>query len=141
MRQVDEQLSELEKLQQAAQLNEEMSQGRLQVCPSVVGQVYIRPQHDSNLGMDMRIDSIPTQPHYRISFTEQLRRLATDMLADDLRAQLSEVGESYALMAALVARRYTPTGEHLTAFRDGLAAQQGQEWPVASNPARSTISM
>ena len=51
MRQLDEQLSELEKLQQAAQLIEEMSQGRLQVCPSVVGQVYIRPQHDSNLGM------------------------------------------------------------------------------------------
>lgn len=61
---MDEQLSELEKLQQAAQLIEEMSQGRLQVCPSVVGQVYIRPQHDSNLGMDMRIDSIPGQPHY-----------------------------------------------------------------------------
>lgn len=35
----------------------------------------------------------------------------------------------------------TPTGEDLTAFRDGLAAQQGQEWPGASNPARSTISM
>ena len=112
---MDEQLSELEKLQQAAQLIEEMSQGRLQVCPSVVGQVYIRPQHDSNLGMDM--------------------------VADDLRALLSEVGQTYALMAALEARRYTPTGEDLTAFRDGLAAQQGQESPGASNPARSTISM
>ena len=141
VRQLDEQLSELEKLQQAAQLIEEMSQGRLQVCPSVVGQVYIRPQHDSNLGMDMRIDSIPGQPHYRITFTVQLRRMGTDMVADDLRALLSEVGQTYALMAALEARRYTPTGEDLTAFRDGLAAQQGQEWPGASNPARSTISM
>lgn len=141
MRQLDEQLSELEKLQQAAQLIEEMSQGRLQACPSVVGQVYIRPQHDSNLGMDMRIDSIPGQPHYRITFTVQLRRMGTDMVADDLRALLSEVGQTYALMAALEARRYTPTGEDLTAFRDGLAAQQGQEWPGASNPARSTISM
>ena len=130
---MDEQLSELEKLQQAAQLIEEMSQGRLQVCPSVVGQVYIRPQHASNLGMDMRID--------RITFTVQLRRMGTDMVADDLRALLSEVGQTYALMAALEARRYTPTGEDLTAFRDGLAAQQGQEWPGASNPARSTISM
>lgn len=95
MRQLDEQLSELEKLQQAAQLIEEMSQGRLQVCPSVVGQVYIRPQHDSNLGMDMRIDSIPGQPHYRITFTVQLRRMGTDMVADDLRALLSEVGQTY----------------------------------------------
>ena len=92
---MDEQLSELEKLQQAAQLIEEMSQGRLQVCPSVVGQVYIRPQHDSNLGMDMRIDSIPGQPHYRITFTVQLRRMGTDMVADDLRALLSEVGQTY----------------------------------------------
>lgn len=98
MRQLDEQLSELEKLQQAAQLIEEMSQGRLQVCPSVVGQVYIRPQHDSNLGMDMRIDSIPGQPHYRITFTVQLRRMGTDMVADDLRALLSEVGQTYALI-------------------------------------------
>ena len=48
------------------------------------------------------------------------------MVADDLRALLSEVGQTYALMAALEARRYTPTGEDLTAFRDGLAAQQGQ---------------
>ena len=89
----------------------------------------------------MRIDSIPGQPHYRITFTVQLRRMGTDMVADDLRALLSEVGQTYALMAALEARRYTPTGEDLTAFRDGLAAQQGQEWPGASNPARSTISM
>ena len=73
--------------------------------------------------------------------TVQLRRMGTDMVADDLRALLSEVGQTYALMAALEARRYTPTGEDLTAFRDGLAAQQGQEWPGASNPARSTISM
>ena len=36
-----EALTELEKLQKAAKLIEEMSQGRLQVCPSVVGQVYI----------------------------------------------------------------------------------------------------
>lgn len=67
----------------------------------------------------MRIDSIPGQPHYRITFTVQLRRMGTDMVADDLRALLSEVGQTYALMAALEARRYTPTGEDLTAFRDG----------------------
>lgn len=59
---MDEQLTELEKLQQAAQLIEEMSQGRLLVRPSVAGLVYIRPQEDSNLGMDMRINSIPASP-------------------------------------------------------------------------------
>ena len=141
MRQLDEQLSELEKLQQAAQLIEEMSQGRLQVCPSVVGQVYIRPQHDSNLGMDMRINSIPGLLRYRITFAAQLRRMGTDMDADGLRALLSEVGQTYGLLAALESRSYTPTLEDLTAFRDGLTAQQRQEWPESSNPASSTISM
>lgn len=126
---MDEQLTELEKLQRAAQLIEEMSQGRLQVCPSVVGQVYIRPQDDSNLGMDMRIDSVPGQPRYRITFAAQLRRMGTDMDSDGLHALLSEVGQTYALMAALEVRSYTPTMEDLTAFRDGLAAQQEQKKP------------
>lgn len=129
VKQLDEQLTELEKLQRAAQLIEEMSQGRLQVCPSVVGQVYIRPQDDSNLGMDMRIDSVPGQPRYRITFAAQLRRMGTDMDSDGLHALLSEVGQTYALMAALEVRSYTPTMEDLTAFRDGLAAQQEQKKP------------
>ena len=113
---MDEQLTELEKLQQAAQLIEEMSQGRLQVCPSAVGQVYIRVQDGSNLGMDMRIDSI----------TAQLRRMGADMDANGLRELLSEVGQTYALMAALEARSYIPTREDLTAFREELAARQEQ---------------
>lgn len=105
---MDEQITELEKLQQAAQLIEEMSQGRLQIRPSVAGLVYIRPQDVSNLGMDMRIDSIPGQPRYRITFAAQLRRMGTDMDADGLRVLLSEVGQLYALLAALEARSYTP---------------------------------
>ncbi len=124
---MDEQLTELEKLQQAAQLIEEMSQGRLLVRPSVAGLVYIRPQEDSNLGMDMRINSIPGQPRYRVTFAVQLRRMGTDMDADGLRTLLIEVGQLYALLAALEARSYTPTLEDLTAFRDGLTAQQEQE--------------
>ena len=103
---MDEQLTELEKLQQAAQLIEEMSQGRLLVRPSVAGLVYIRPQEDSNLGMDMRINSIPGQPRYRVTFAVQLRRMGTDMDADGLRTLLIEVGQLYALLAALEARSY-----------------------------------
>lgn len=57
-------VSELDKLREAAKLIEEMSQGRLQVCPSVVGQVYIRPENEAYLGLDMRINSIPGQLRY-----------------------------------------------------------------------------
>lgn len=132
---VDEQLTELEKLQWAAQLIEEMSQGRLQVRPSVVGQVYIRPQDDSNLGMELRIDSIPGQPRYQVTFAAQIRRMGSDMDAGGLHALLSEVGQTYAMMAALEARSYTPTLEDLAAFRDGLAARQeqkGSDFPAFS---------
>ena len=119
-----EALTELEKLQKAAKLIEEMSQGRLQVCPSVVGQVYIRPQNEAYLGLAMRIDSIPSQPHYRVTFSAQLRRMGADMTSEGLRTLLSEVGQTYALLAALESRSYTPTTEDLTAFREDLLAEQ-----------------
>ena len=117
-------LTELEKLQKAAKLIEEMSQGRLQVCPSVVGQVYIRPQNEAYLGQAMRIDSITGQPHYRVTFTSQLRRMGADMTSEGLRALLSEVGQTYALLTALESRSYTPTTEDLIAFREELLSEQ-----------------
>ena len=43
--------NELEKLQKAALLIEEMSMGRLKVCPSTVGHVYIRPESDAYIGL------------------------------------------------------------------------------------------
>lgn len=109
-----EALTELEKLQKAAKLIEEMSQGRLQVCPSVVGQTYIRPQNEAYLGLAMRIDSIPGQPHYRVTFSAQLRRMGADMTSEGLRT----------LLTALESRSYTPTTEDLTAFREDLLAEQ-----------------
>lgn len=117
-------MSELEKLQKAAELIEEMSQGRLQVCPSVVGQVYIRPESEAYLGLDMRIDSIPGQPRYRVTFSAQLRRMGADMASEGLRTLLSEVGQTYALLTALESRNYTPTAEDLTTFREELLAEQ-----------------
>ena len=42
-------------------------------------QVYIRPQNEAYLGLAMRIDSIPGQPHYRVTFSAQLRRMGADV--------------------------------------------------------------
>ena len=117
-------VSELDKLREAAKLIEEMSQGRLQVCPSVVGQVYIRPENEAYLGLDMRINSIPGQLRYRVTFTSQLRRMGADMTSEGLRALLSEVGQTYALLTALESRSYTPTTEDLIAFREELLSEQ-----------------
>lgn len=117
-------VSELDKLREAAKLIEEMSQGRLQVCPSVVGQVYIRPENEAYLGLDMRINSIPGQLHYRVTFSSQMRRMGADMTSEGLRALLSEVGQTYALLTALESRSYTPTTEDLIAFREELLSEQ-----------------
>ena len=83
-------VSELDKLREAAKLIEEMSQGRLQVCPSVVGQVYIRPENEAYLGLDMRINSIPGQLRYRVTFSSQMRRM--DLCA----ANCARIKELYA---------------------------------------------
>lgn len=117
-------VSELDKLREAAKLIEEMSQGRLQVCPSVVGQVYIRPENEAYLGLDMRINSIPGQLRYRVTFSSQMRRMGADMTSEGLRALLSEVGQTYALLTALESRSYTLTTEDLTAFREELLSEQ-----------------
>lgn len=126
-------VSELDKLREAAKLIEEMSQGRLQVCPSVVGQVYIRPENEAYLGLDMRINSIPGQLRYRVTFSSQMRRMGADMTSEGLRALLSEVGQTYALLTALESRSYTPTIEDLTAFREELLAEQeARSFPILS---------
>jgi len=52
---LNEHQNELEKLQKAALLIEEMSMGRLKVCPSTVGHVYIRPESDAYIGLQMQI--------------------------------------------------------------------------------------
>ena len=128
-------VSELDKLREAAKLIEEMSQGRLQVCPcpSVVGQVYIRTENEAYLGLDMRINSIPGQLRYRVTFSSQMRRMGADMTSEGLRALLSEVGQTYALLTALESRSYTPTTEDLTAFREELLAEQeAKSFPTLS---------
>lgn len=123
-------VSELDKLREAAKLIEEMSQGRLQVCPSVVGQVYIRPENEAYLGLDMRINSIPGQLRYRVTFSSQMRRMGADMTSEGLRTLLSEVGQTYALLES---RSYTPTTEDLTAFREELLAEQeAKSFPTLS---------
>lgn len=126
-------VSELDKLREAAKLIEEMSQGRLQVCPSVVGQVYIRPENEAYLGLDMRINSIPGQLRYRVTFSSQMRRMGADMTSEGLRTLLSEVGQTYALLTALESRSYTPTTEDLTAFwEELLAEQEAKSFPTLS---------
>ena len=81
----------------------------------------------------MRINSIPGQLRYRVTFSSQMRRMGADMTSEGLRALLSEVGQTYALLTALESRSYTPTTEDLTAFREELLAEQeARSFPILS---------
>ena len=85
------------------------------------------------LGLDMRINSIPGQLRYRVTFSSQMRRMGADMTSEGLRTLLSEVGQTYALLTALESRSYTPTTEDLTAFREELLAEQeAKSFPTLS---------
>ena len=85
-----------------------MSQGRLLVRPSVAGLVYIRPQEDSNLGMDMRINSIPGQPAIALPSPCSFAGWGPIWTRTVSGPLLIEVGQLYALLAALEAKGAIP---------------------------------
>ncbi len=122
-----ESLGELEKLQRAAQLIGEMSQGRLQVLPSVVGHIYVHPNDDAYLGLNLHLNAIPNQERYQIQFSAYVRRMGAGLDGKGLHALLTEVGQTYALLTALEGQNFCPSPEDLAAFREQLPAPQVQE--------------
>lgn len=126
--------SELEKLKKAALLIEEMSMGRLKVCPSVAGHVYIRPEHDAYIGLEMRITPDHPLERYAVTFTACPRRMGVELDASGLRALAEEVNESYALLSALEMREYRPSQEDMAAFREFLDTRQEQAAAEQSGP-------
>ena len=97
---MNEHQNELEKLQKAALLIEEMSTGRLKVCPSTVGHVYIRPESDAYIGLQMQITPESTPGRYAVTFTAFPRRMGLELDASGLRRLMTEVNQSYALLTA-----------------------------------------
>lgn len=124
---MSEHQSELEKLEKAALLIEEMSMGRLKVCPSAVGHVYIRPEEDAYVGLQMRIASDTALKRYAVTFSAFPRRMGMELDAAGLRALMTETGQSYALLTALEMREYHPTQADLEAFRAFAAQRQETE--------------
>ena len=86
--------NELEKLQKAALLIEEMSMGRLKVCPSTVGHVYIRPESDAYIGLQMQIAPESTPGRYAVTFTAFPRRMGLELGSSGLRRLMTEVNQS-----------------------------------------------
>ena len=127
---LNEHQNDLEKLQKAALLIEEMSMGRLKVCPSTVGHVYIRPESDAYIGLQMQITPESTPGRYAVTFTAFPRRMGLELDASGLRRLMTEVNQSYALLTALEMQKYHPTQSELEQFRESMIEQQEPEQPL-----------
>ena len=123
-------MTELDKLKQAAELIRSVSEGRLELRPSVVGHVYVHPEDDAYIGMELVEKYDAADQRLEVSFQAFVRRMATYMDADGLRALQGEVHNAYALLTALEMQDFRPTQEDMMALREHLAQQQ--EWEHAA---------
>ena len=119
-------MTELEKLKTAAELIRDMSQSKLELCPSDVGCGYIRAADDAYIAMNMVIRSNMVQGNVDVTFNAYVRRMGSEMNAKDLNALQQEVQQAYALMQALGVMRFQPTLDDLSAFHSYLKQEQAQ---------------
>ena len=120
-------MTELDKLKQAAGMIRSVSEGRLELRPCVVGHVYVHPEDDAYIGMELVEKYDAADQRLEVSFQAFVRRMATYMDADGLRALQGEVHNAYALLTALEMQDFRPTQEDMMALREHLAQQQERE--------------
>ena len=70
-------MTELDKLKQAAGLIQSMSEGRLELRPSVVGHVYVHPEDDAYIGMELVEKSNMDDQRLEVTFQAFVRRMRT----------------------------------------------------------------
>lgn len=119
-----EDLSELDKLKNAATMINALTHGRLEVRPSMLGGVYIHPEDSAYIGIELDARPQMALERYEITFRAQVRRMGVNMDLTGLRALMREAREAYALLSALELREYHPSPEDMKEFRDYLDRQQ-----------------
>lgn len=130
----DHNLNELEKLQRAARLIEEMSNGRQVFRTGSVGGPAICPADNANIGVAMRVDRNMQTQRYDISFAAYVRRAGSPMNAAELMALSREVGQTHALLLALEMQKFSPTEEEFRQFTESIRRRQEQESIQSNGP-------
>ncbi|MDD3229967.1 MAG: DUF4240 domain-containing protein [Oscillospiraceae bacterium] len=116
-------MTELEKLEKAAALIEEMTGGR-QTFRAGIGGAYIVAAEDADLGMQMRVKSSDVPDHFRIAFTAYSRKMGGEMASGGLRSLMTEAGQMYALLMALEMQDFHPSSGELHQFAEGIEQKQ-----------------
>lgn len=116
-------MTELEKLKRTASVIRDMTEGRLEMHAAFGNHVYIRPNDDAYVGLDMIIRSNYEQKCYDISFQANVRRMGSPMSAKDLGALHREVQQAYALLTALEMTKLQPTQKDMEELYQHLQGQ------------------
>ena len=116
-------MTELDKLKTAAELIQNMTDGRLQVATSIGNHIFVRPKDDAYIGLDMMIRGNYHRNCYEISFDANVRRMGTPMMAADLGKLATEVQQAQSLLTALEMYRFQPTQKDMERFHDYLMEQ------------------
>ena len=117
-------MTELEKLKKTAQVIQDMTEGRIQIRPSSLGNVCVHAADNAYINLNMEMKSNLEQKCYDISFSCFVRRMGSSMSARDLGTLYREVHQAQALLTALELTKLQPTLEDLQAFHDHLQQQE-----------------
>ena len=128
-------MSELNKLKEAAHLIEDMTGCRFK---SSYGVPFIYPDRDKILAVNMRKETDFNAKLHRIHFEANLLTMGKPMDADGLAKLQCEVGQVYALLAALETQEYALTPDEMYEFgtyiRDLERMREEQEQEQTQEP-------
>lgn len=120
-------MTELERLKRADSLIQDMTEGRLCICTSSIGNsVYIHPEDEAYIGLDMIIKSNFEKACFDITFAGNIRRMGSTMSSKDLWHLHREVQQAQALLTALELTKFQPTQKDIALFREYLLQKQEQ---------------
>ena len=117
-------MTELEKLKVTANVIQNMTEGRIQIRPSSLGNICIHTADNAYISLNMELKSNLEQKCYDISFSCFVRRMGSAMNAKELSALYREVYQARALLTALELTKHQPTLDDLQAFHDHLQQQE-----------------
>lgn len=118
-------MTEIQKLQNAAALIEEMTEGR-QTLRTGIGGGYIANTDDANFGMQMRVRSGADYEHYQITFDTFVRQMGVTMDSGAVKALVEEASQMQALLTALEMQEFQPSTLEFQQFVTGIQEQEQQ---------------
>ena len=117
-------MTELEKLKKTAQVIQDLTEGRIQIRSSSLGNICVHTADNAYISLNMELKSNLEQKCYDISFSCFVRRMGSVMNAKELSALYWEVHQARALLTALELTKLQPTLDDLQAFHDHLQRQE-----------------